>query len=98
MPALPIGDRRLGAILLQLGFISDTDMQKAIERHGEIGGRLSDILIESGTVTERKIAHRGRTLVPLGEFAGARAKTNARSDRTDRGRKSHRTAGVSVQT
>ena len=28
MPALPIGDRRLGAILLQLGFISDTDMQK----------------------------------------------------------------------
>ena len=56
MPALPIGDRRLGAILLQLGFISDVDMQKAIERHSEIGGRLSDILIESGTVTERKIA------------------------------------------
>ncbi len=56
MPVLSIGDRRLGAILLQLGYVSDGDLQKALERHAEIGGRLSDILIESGMVSERRIA------------------------------------------
>jgi type IV pilus assembly protein PilB len=56
MPVLSIGDRRLGAILLQLGYVSDADLQKALERHAEIGGRLSDILIESGMVSERRIA------------------------------------------
>ncbi len=56
MPVLSIGDRRLGAILLQLGYVSDADLQRALERHGEVGGRLSDILIESGLVSERRIA------------------------------------------
>jgi type IV pilus assembly protein PilB len=56
MPVLSIGDRRLGAILLQLGFVSDTDLQRALERHTETGGRLADILIDSGIVNERRIA------------------------------------------
>ncbi|MFN3266391.1 MAG: ATPase, T2SS/T4P/T4SS family [Deinococcales bacterium] len=56
MPVLSIGDRRLGAILLQLGYVSDADLQRALERHGETGGRLADILIDSGIVNERRIA------------------------------------------
>lgn len=56
MPVLSIGDRRLGAILLQLGYVTDTDLNKALEKHSEIGGRLADILIESNIVSERRIA------------------------------------------
>ncbi|MBB6098919.1 type IV pilus assembly protein PilB [Deinobacterium chartae] len=56
MAVLSIGDRRLGAILLEQGYVSDDDLQKALERHAEIGGRLSDILIDSNLVTERRIA------------------------------------------
>ncbi len=56
MPVLSIGDRRLGAILLQLGYVTDTDLNKALEKHSEIGGRLADILIESSIVSERRIA------------------------------------------
>jgi type IV pilus assembly protein PilB len=56
MPVLSIGDRRLGAILLQLGYVTDTDLNKALERHSDIGGRLADILIDSDIVSERRIA------------------------------------------
>ena len=56
MPVLSIGDRRLGAILLEQGYVSDTDLQRALQRHAEIGGRLADLLIESGAVSERRIA------------------------------------------
>jgi type IV pilus assembly protein PilB len=56
MPVLSIGDRRLGAILLQLGYVSDTDLQRALEKHSELGGRLADILIDNGIVNERRIA------------------------------------------
>jgi type IV pilus assembly protein PilB len=54
--ALSIGDRRLGAILLEQGYVNDTDLQKALDRHFEVGGRLSDILIDTGLVGERRIA------------------------------------------
>ncbi|SMB95603.1 type II/IV secretion system protein [Deinococcus hopiensis] len=54
--ALSIGDRRLGAILLEQGYVSDTDLQKALVRHAEVGGRLADILIDSGQVAEKRIA------------------------------------------
>ncbi|WP_027481048.1 type II/IV secretion system protein [Deinococcus pimensis] len=54
--ALSIGDRRLGAILLEQGYVNDTDLQKALDRHVEVGGRLSDILIDTGLVGERRIA------------------------------------------
>ncbi|WP_180970228.1 type II/IV secretion system protein [Deinococcus planocerae] len=54
--ALSIGDRRLGAILLEQGYVNDLDLQKALVRHAEVGGRLSDILIDSGMVGEKRIA------------------------------------------
>ncbi len=54
--ALSIGDRRLGAILLEQGYVNDGDLQKALDRHVEVGGRLSDILIDAGMVGERRIA------------------------------------------
>jgi type IV pilus assembly protein PilB len=53
---LSIGDRRLGAILLEQGYVNDTDLQKALDRHIEVGGRLADILIDGGVVGEKRIA------------------------------------------
>ncbi|MDO4245263.1 MAG: ATPase, T2SS/T4P/T4SS family [Deinococcus sp.] len=54
--ALSIGDRRLGAILLEQGYVNDNDLQRALERHAEVGGRLADVLIDAGTVGEKRIA------------------------------------------
>ena len=54
--ALSIGDRRLGAILLDQGYLGDNDLQRALERHSEVGGRLADVLIDSGMVGEKRIA------------------------------------------
>ena len=54
--ALSIGDRRLGAILLEQGYVNDADLQKALARHAEVGGRLADVLIDSGVVAEKRIA------------------------------------------
>ena len=54
--ALSIGDRRLGAILLEQGYVNDTDLQKALSKHAEVGGRLADVLIDSGLVPEKRIA------------------------------------------
>ncbi|WP_161882214.1 ATPase, T2SS/T4P/T4SS family [Deinococcus alpinitundrae] len=53
---LSIGDRRLGAILLEQGYVNDVDLQKALDRHIEVGGRLADILIDVGLVGEKRIA------------------------------------------
>lgn len=54
--ALSIGDRRLGSILLEQGYVNDADLQKALARHAEVGGRLADVLIDSGLVAEKRIA------------------------------------------
>ncbi|WP_407540818.1 ATPase, T2SS/T4P/T4SS family [Deinococcus radiomollis] len=54
--ALSIGDRRLGAILLEQGYVNDIDLQKALNKHAEVGGRLADILIDGGMVGEKRIA------------------------------------------
>lgn len=53
---ITIGDRKLGSILQQNGYINDSDLQRALERLGEIGGRLGDVLIDTGVISERKIA------------------------------------------
>jgi len=53
---LSIGDKRLGAVLLDSGYISDENLQKAIGRHGEVGGRLADILVSLGVISEQRIA------------------------------------------
>lgn len=56
MTVLSIGDKRLGAVLLDSGYISDENLQKAIGRHGEVGGRLADILVSLGVISEQRIA------------------------------------------
>ncbi len=56
MTVLSIGDKRLGAVLLDSGYISDENLQRAIGRHGEVGGRLADILVSLGVISEQRIA------------------------------------------
>lgn len=56
MAVLSIGDKRLGAVLLDSGYISDENLQRAIGRHNEVGGRLSDILVSLGVISEQRIA------------------------------------------
>ncbi|MDQ3397181.1 MAG: Flp pilus assembly complex ATPase component TadA [Deinococcota bacterium] len=56
MPALSLLDKRLGAVLLEQGFISDEDLRKALRRHAEVGGRLVSVLAESGGVSEEHLA------------------------------------------
>ena len=85
MPVLSIGDRRLGAILLQLGYVSDSDLQKALERHAEIGGRLADILIDSGMVSERRIARAIEDELSYALVNLTQLKPDPGSDRADRG-------------
>ena len=53
---LSIGDKRLGAVLLERGYVTDEGLQQAIARHSEVGGRLADILIDLGIISEQRIA------------------------------------------
>lgn len=62
---LSIGDRRLGSVLLEQGYVSDNDLQRALDRQAEVGSRLADILIESGLVGEKRIAHALETKLGL---------------------------------
>lgn len=54
--ALSLGDRKVGAALMAQGILSDSDMQKAVLRQEEVGGRLADILVDLGLLSERRIA------------------------------------------
>ena len=56
MTVLSIGDKRLGAVLLERGYVSDENLQQAISRHAEAGGRLSDTLVSIGVISEQRIA------------------------------------------
>lgn len=56
MAVLSIGDKRLGAVLLERGYVNDEDLQQAIGRHSELGGRLADILVNIGIISEQRIA------------------------------------------
>jgi len=55
MAVLSIGDKRLGAVLLEHGFLTDSDLQTVLSRHQEVGGMLADIIIEMGISSERRI-------------------------------------------
>lgn len=71
--ALSFGDRKLGSILITQQYITDPDLQKAVDRHNEVGGRLADVLIDLGVITERRIAQAveislGIPLVDLGNI------------------------------
>jgi type IV pilus assembly protein PilB len=56
VPVLSIGDKRLGAVLLERGYVSDESLQQAIARHTQVGGRLSDVLVHLGVLSESRIA------------------------------------------
>jgi len=56
VPVLSIGDKRLGAVLLERGYVSDDALQQAIGRHAEVGGRLADVLVHIGVISEQRIA------------------------------------------
>ncbi|TVR94314.1 MAG: type II/IV secretion system protein, partial [Trueperaceae bacterium] len=56
MAVLSIGDKRLGAVLLERGYVSDESLQQAIGRHSEVGGRLADVLVNIGVISEQRIA------------------------------------------
>ncbi|WP_027881319.1 ATPase, T2SS/T4P/T4SS family [Meiothermus rufus] len=53
---LTIGDKRLGAALLDMGLLGDEELQRALEQHREVGGNLSDVIVELGLLSERRIA------------------------------------------
>ncbi|UCH27804.1 MAG: Flp pilus assembly complex ATPase component TadA [Trueperaceae bacterium] len=55
MPVLSIGDKRLGAVLLERGYVSDESLQTAIGRHADVGGRLANILVNIGVISEQRI-------------------------------------------
>jgi Type II secretory pathway, ATPase PulE/Tfp pilus assembly pathway, ATPase PilB len=70
MSVLSIGDKRLGAILLDSGLLTDEELQMALERHREAGGSLAEVLVDMGLLSERRIAqaiedHFGIPLVEL---------------------------------
>ncbi|WP_243091241.1 type IV pilus assembly ATPase PilB [Thermus neutrinimicus] len=70
MSVLTIGDKRLGAILLDVGLLTDEELQMALERHREVGGSLAEVIVDSGLLSERRIAqaiedHFGIPLVEL---------------------------------
>jgi len=56
MAVLSIGDKRLGAVLLERGYVNDESLQQAIGKHAEAGGRLADILVNIGVISEQRIA------------------------------------------
>lgn len=56
MAVLSIGDKRLGAVLLERGYVSDDGLQQAIAKHAEIGGSIADVLVGIGILSEQRIA------------------------------------------
>jgi type IV pilus assembly protein PilB len=56
MAVLSIGDKRLGAVLLERGYVSDDGLQQAIAKHSEIGGSIADVLVGIGVLSEQRIA------------------------------------------
>jgi type IV pilus assembly protein PilB len=56
MAVLSIGDKRLGAVLLERGYVNDDGLQQAIAKHSEVGGSIADVLINIGVLSEQRIA------------------------------------------
>ena len=56
MAVLSIGDKRLGAVLLERGYVNDEGLQQAIGRHTEVGGRLAEVLVNIGIISEQRVA------------------------------------------
>ncbi len=58
MPILPIGDRRLGAILLSSLELSETQFEQAISQSASTSEPLADSLIQLGFITEQSMVQR----------------------------------------
>jgi type IV pilus assembly protein PilB len=78
---LTIGDKRLGAALLDMGLLGDEELQRALEQHREVGGNLSDIVVELGLLSERRIAQAIEETfgVPLVELVGLEISPEAKA-------------------
>ncbi|MCX7784281.1 MAG: ATPase, T2SS/T4P/T4SS family [Meiothermus sp.] len=78
---LTIGDKRLGAALLDMGLLGDEELQRALEQHREVGGNLSDIIVELGLLSERRIAQAIEETfgVPMVELVGLEIAPEAKS-------------------
>lgn len=57
MASLSVADKRLGAVLLERGDVTDTALQEAMQRSDASGERLADALVHLGVVSEERIAH-----------------------------------------
>ena len=70
MSVLTIGDKRRGAALLDAGLLTDEELQRALERHREVGGSLAEVLVDMGLLSERRIAQtiEDRFGIPLVEL------------------------------
>ncbi|RDI96650.1 type II/IV secretion system protein [Meiothermus sp. QL-1] len=78
---LTIGDKRLGAALLEMGLLSDEELQRALEQHREVGGNLSDVIVELGLLSERRIAQAIEEAfgIPMVELVGMEISPEAKS-------------------
>ncbi|MFC6918613.1 ATPase, T2SS/T4P/T4SS family [Meiothermus taiwanensis] len=78
---LTIGDKRLGAALLDMGLLGDEELQRALEQHREVGGNLSEIIVELGLLSERRIAQAIEQAfgIPLVELAEIEISPEAKS-------------------
>jgi type IV pilus assembly protein PilB len=56
MASLTIGDKRLGAALLESELVKDEDLQRAIEEYRELGGSLAEVILDLGLLSERQMA------------------------------------------
>ncbi|MCS7193496.1 MAG: ATPase, T2SS/T4P/T4SS family [Meiothermus sp.] len=78
---LTIGDKRLGAALLEMGLLSDEELQRALEQHREVGGNLSDVIVDLGLLSERRIAQAIEEAfgIPMVELVGMEISPEAKS-------------------
>ena len=56
MITLSIGDKRLGAELIDLGYISDEGMEQVLARYGDQRGGLLDAILDLGLLSEVQLA------------------------------------------
>lgn len=73
MITLSIGDKRLGAELIDLGYISDEGMEQVLARYGDQRGGLLDAILDLGLLSEAQLAEViervfGIPLVELGQI------------------------------
>ena len=76
MAVLSIGDKRLGAMLLERDFVTDDGLQRAMSRHAEVGGRLAEVLVGLGIVSEGRIARAVEEAVGIPVVALPRAQVD----------------------